>query len=52
MEFRGVRINVPMLIVFVLFVLAVCSILAGAAWKYIHPFAGGVVAGWESFFLG
>jgi hypothetical protein len=37
--------NIPLLAVTVLFTLAVCSILVAAAWKYIHPFAGGVVAG-------
>ena len=37
--------NIPLLVVTVLFTLAVCAILVAAAWKYIHPFAGGFVAG-------
>lgn len=31
-----------------LLVLAACSILVAAACRYIHPFAGGVLAGWLS----
>lgn len=43
--------NIPLLVVVVLLTAAVCSITVGAAWKFIHPFAGGVLAGWESLVL-
>jgi uncharacterized membrane protein YccC len=39
------KVNIPLLIAVVLGVLAVCSILSGAAYKFISQFFGGYVAG-------